>query len=139
MIEFGLGLVYGSFMEWWVHKKLFHEYGKKKDSYFAFHLRDHHAKCLKNDFMHTNFSKRETLGLGFLALIHLPIYLISPMFYSSILLYAIAFFTMHNLGHRYPKWAKKYQSWHWKHHMINPNKNWNVVLPLADRIMKTDK
>jgi len=30
MIEFILGIIYASFLEWWVHKKLFHEYGRKK-------------------------------------------------------------------------------------------------------------
>ena len=126
-------------MEWWVHKKLFHEYGKKRDSYFAFHLRQHHADCIKNNFYDNQFSKRETLGLLFLSIIHLPIYFFSPMFYCATVCYAIAFQVLHNMSHRNPEWAKKYQPWHWEHHMGNPNTNWNVVLPIADWIMKTNK
>ena len=139
MIGFILGTVYASFLEWWVHKKLFHELGRKKGSFWAFHLREHHADCIKNNFHDDQFSRRETLGLFFLSIIHLPILLISPMFYCATVVYAIAFIILHNLGHRNPSWAKKYQNWHWKHHMKDPNKNWNVVLPLADWIMRTNK
>ena len=139
MIGFVLGTIYASFLEWWVHKKLFHELGKKKGSFWAFHLREHHADCIKNNFQDDRFSGRETFGLLFLSIIHLPILLVSPMFYCATVIYAIAFIILHNLGHRNPSWAKKYQNWHWKHHMKNPNQNWNVVLPLADWIMKTNK
>ena len=139
MIGFILGIIYSSFLEWWVHKKLFHENGKNKNSYFAFHLREHHADCIKNNFRDNRFSTRETLGLLLLSIIHLPVLIFSPMFYCATILYAIAFMILHNYGHHNPSWAKKYQKWHWKHHMENPNQNWNVVLPLADRIMQTDK
>ena len=139
MIAFVLVTISASFLEWWVHKKLFHELGKKRGSFWAFHLREHHADCIKNNFQDDRFSKRETLGLLFLSVIHLPILLVSPMFYCATVVYAIAFIILHNLGHRNPSWAKKYQNWHWKHHMKNPNQNWNVVLPLADWIMKTNK
>ena len=51
MVGFALGIVYASFLEWWIHKKLFHEYGRKKDSVFAFHLRDHHVVAKRNEFV----------------------------------------------------------------------------------------
>ena len=81
----------------------------------------------------------ETFGLLFLAIIHLPIFYFSPMFYFATVIYAIAFFILHNYAHRNPKWARIYQPWHWDHHMKNPSSNWNVVLPLADWIMRTNK
>ena len=139
MIGFILGTVYASFLEWWVHKKLFHENGRKSHSYFAFHLREHHADAKKNNFYDDQFSFRESLGLLFLSIIHLPILFLSPMFYCATIVYAIAFIILHNYGHRNPEWAQNYQPWHWKHHMKNPNQNWNVVLPLADWIMRTNK
>jgi len=139
VIGFILGIIYSSFLEWWVHKKLFHELGRKRGSYWAFHLREHHADCIKNNFRDNQFSTRETLGLLLLSIIHLPVLIFSPMFYCATILYAIAFMVLHNYGHRNPNWAKKYQNWHWKHHMENPNQNWNVVLPIADWIMKTNK
>ena len=139
MIGFILGIIYASFLEWWIHKKLFHEHGRKKDSLFAYHLRDHHVVAKKNKFIDKRLSAIETGGLFFLMVIHMPLVLISPMFFIATVLYALAFFCLHNYGHRDPKYAKKYQNWHWKHHMKNPNQNWNVVLPIADWIMKTNK
>ncbi len=139
MIGFALGIVYGSFLEWWVHKVLFHKYGKKKDSVFAYHLRDHHKVSLKNGYVDDRFSYRELFGILFMILIHLPACLLSVDFFLGTTVYAIAFNIMHSYSHSNPKWAMKYQPWHWKHHMQNPNKNWNVVLPIADKIMRTDK
>ncbi len=139
MIGFILGTIYASFLEWWIHKRLFHERGKKKNSLFAYHLRDHHVVAKKNNYLDIRMSLIETGGLGFLALIHMPILYVSCMFYFGTLVYALAFVILHNYGHRNPKWAKAYQPWHWKHHMKNPNSNWNVVLPIADWVMKTNK
>jgi len=139
MIGFILGTIYASFLEWWIHKHLFHVRGKKKDSLFAYHLRDHHVVAKKNNFVDIRMSFIETIGLLFLTFVHFPIFYISCMFYFATVVYVIAFFVLHNYGHRNPKWAKNYQPWHWAHHMENPNSNWNVVLPFADWIMKTNK
>ena len=139
MIGFILGIVYASFLEWWIHKILFHKYGKKRDSWFSFHLRGHHATAKKNNFLDPKFSFREAYGLCLLGFIHIPTCYVSPFFFCATVSYAIAFFVLHNYGHQYPEWAQKYQRWHWKHHMENPNENWNVVLPIADWIMKTNK
>lgn len=139
MIGFILGTIYASFLEWWIHKYLFHVRGKKKNSLFAYHLRDHHVVAKKNNFIDHRMSFIEMGGLLFLTIIHLPVFYFSCMFYFATVTYVIAFFILHNYGHRNPKWAKNYQPWHWKHHMENPNSNWNVVLPVADWIMKTNK
>ena len=139
MIAIILGIIYASFLEWWVHKKLFHEYGRKKDSMFAFHLRDHHVVAKQNLFYDRRTSFMETGGLAFLSALHLPILYLSINFYIAIFSYAIAFFVLHNLSHRYPQFAENYQVWHWNHHMKDPNKNWNVVLPIADILLKTNK
>ena len=139
MIGFILGTFYASFLEWWIHKYLFHVRGKKKNSLFAYHLRDHHVVAKRNNFVDIRVSVVETFGLLLLAIIHLPIFYISPMFYFATVIYAVAFIILHNYAHRNPSWAKKYQPWHWKHHMKNPNSNWNVVLPFADWIMRTNK
>ena len=95
MIGFILGTIYASFLEWWVHKYLFHERGKKKNSLFAYHLRDHHVVAKRNDFIDIRMSVIETAGLLFLAVIHLPFYYISPMFYGATVIYAVSFFILH--------------------------------------------
>jgi len=139
LLGFALGTVYASFLEWWVHKVLFHKYGKKKNSIFAYHLRDHHRNARRDGYKDSGFSSRETFGLLFLSLLHLPICLVSVDFYIATVIYAIAFHILHDYSHTNPEWTKKYMPWHWKHHMENPKKNWNVVLPIADIIMKTNR
>jgi len=139
VIGFILGIVYASFLEWWIHKKLFHEYGRKKDSVFAFHLRDHHVVAKRNEFVDERISTLESAGLFFLMVLHIPFILLHPLFYIATVIYAGAFFALHNYGHRNTTYAKKFQNWHWKHHMENPNQNWNVVLPIADWILGTNK
>ncbi len=139
VVEFALGILYGSFLEWWVHKKLFHEYGKKKGSRFSFHIHQHHSDCVKNNYFDDQFSTRETFGLLLIGLIHIPILYESYEVYFGLALYALAFHILHNKGHKDPEWARKYQPWHWRHHMEKPNANWNVVLPIADWIMRTNK
>jgi hypothetical protein len=139
MVMFFFGLIYSSFIEWWIHKILFHEHGKKKDSIFAYHLRDHHKTAIKNKYIDSRHSPRESFGILLLIIIHLPICLLSVDFYIATMVYSIAFIVLHNYSHRSLEWTSKYMPWHVKHHMQNPNKNWNVVLPIADWIMKTNK
>ena len=50
IFAFSLGLLYGNFVEWFVHRYLFHGLGKDYKSVFAFHLREHHIKSRKDNF-----------------------------------------------------------------------------------------
>ena len=139
MIMFLLGFVYGSLMEWAVHKFLFHDLGKKKNSYFAFHLRQHHINCRRNGNIDRNFSKREIPGIIFLLLTHLPLYYFIPTFYYALILYGFLFVLVHNITHIWPEIGRKYVLWHWDHHMVHQNHNFNVVLPIADYLFGTRK
>jgi hypothetical protein len=136
---FLLGFVYASMLEWAVHKYLFHEVGKKKGSVFSFHLRQHHINCLKNGNVDRNFSSRELPGILFLFLTHLPIYFLSPMFYSALLSYGVLFVIVHNTAHIWPKMGRILFPWHWDHHMKYQNHNFNVVVPIADYLFRTRK
>ena len=134
---FSLGLLYANFMEWYVHKYFFHGFGKKQNSVFAFHLRQHHIESRNNKFLDRRVTKRETLGLlAFLAL-YSPLYHVVPAFYLALVVYGAAFLIVHKLLHIYPHVAKKYFWWHWNHHMHNQNKSWGVVSPLVDILMRT--
>ena len=108
ILGFVLGIIYSSFLEWWVHKVLFHEFGKKKGNIFSYHLRDHHKTARKNGYVDNKRSIRETLGLLFLTIIHLPICLISVDFYLGTLVYVIAFYILHQYSHSYPEWTKRF-------------------------------
>ena len=134
---FSLGLFYANFIEWFVHKYLFHGLGKKQKSLFAFHLREHHIASRNNEFIDTRVTKRETLGLLAFLSLYLPLYYIVPAFYVALVVYGAAFVIVHKLLHRFPHTAKKYFWWHWNHHMHNQNKSWNVVFPLMDWITGT--
>ncbi len=134
---FLIGIIIASFIEYSVHKYLFHGLGKKRESVFAFHLRQHHIIARKNNFVDKKLSVHEFLGIPALIILFLPIYFLSTPLFYGMTLYAIAFVVLHNLQHKYPKITKKYFWWHWNHHMKNQNKSWNVVLPIADILTGT--
>jgi len=137
VLVFSLGLLYANFMEWYVHKYFFHGLGKKQNSIFAFHLRQHHIESRNNEFRDTRVTKRESLGLLALLSLYLPLYYMVPVFYVALAIYGAAFVIIHKLLHIFPSFAKKYFWWHWNHHMHNQNKSWNVVFPFADLVMGT--
>ena len=136
---FILGLIYGSFLEWGVHKYLFHELGKNKNSIFAFHLREHHINCINNQNEDNRFTLRENLGIAVLTLLHLPIFFLSSSFYYGLAAYGLAFIICHKLINKNAEWGKKWFPWHWDHHMAHQNHNMNVVIPLADYVLGTRK
>ena len=133
------GFVYASFLEWFIHKYLYHGIGKNKDSIFSYHLKEHHVIARKNDFLDHKFSIVETVGLILLILIHIPVVFLNVGAFISIMSYAIAFNFLHSKQHKDSEFAKKYFRWHWEHHMKNPNKNFGVVTCWVDYILKTRK
>ena len=134
-----LGFVFASFVEWGIHKYLFHGLGKKKDSIFAFHLREHHRNCLRNNNKDGRYTFREFLGILFLLFITFPLFLLSPQFYGGLVVYGVLFLFVHKIVHTNVELGRKYFSWHWDHHMKYPHYNMNVVVPIADYILKTRK
>ena len=134
-----LGFLYASLVEWAVHKYLFHGLGKKKDSIFAFHIREHHKNCLANGNHDTNFTLRENIGILFLVFLHLPMLYIWPMFFWGLVSYGVNFIIIHKLVHIKVAWGKKLAPWHWDHHMRYQNHNFNVVLPVWDYAFGTRK
>ena len=132
-----LGLLYASFVEWFAHRFLFHGLGRKKNSFFAFHLREHHKNVLKNDYYDIKFSKIELPGILLLLLLHSPILYVSVAFYVSLCLYGVLFIIVHNIIHKKPDIGKRYFTWHWNHHMSNQNKSWGVVCPIFDMLAGT--
>ena len=134
---FFVGFIHGSLIEYLVHRYLFHGLGKKKDSIFAYHLRDHHLVSRRNDFIDNKLSVHEAIGVVFLVALHVPAFFLSLYFFAGIAFYAFLFVALHNTMHKTPGLAKKYFWWHWNHHMKNQNKSWNVVLPIFDLLTGT--
>ena len=136
-LGFLLGFAYGSFAEHFIHRKLFHEFGKSKNSIFSFHLRGHHLIARKNNFVDNRFSWREALGVPLVLLIHLPVAILFKPMFLGMTLYGALFVIIHNAMHRFPEFSRKYIWWHWNHHMMNQNKSFNVVAPIADIVLRT--
>ena len=134
---FFVGFIHGSLIEYLVHRYLFHGLGKKKDSIFAYHLRDHHLVSRRNDFIDNKLSAHEAIGVVFLIALHVPALFLSAYLFAGIAFYAFLFVVLHNTMHKTPGLAKKYFWWHWNHHMKNQNKSWNVVLPIFDLLTGT--
>ena len=134
---FFAGFCYGSFLEHFVHRYLFHKLGRKKESIFSFHLRGHHLVSRRNEFVDKSFSYREALGIPIALIIHLPFLWISLSAYFGMSIYGILFVIIHNSLHHFPAFSKKFFWWHWNHHMRNQNKSFNVVFPLADVVLGT--
>jgi sterol desaturase/sphingolipid hydroxylase (fatty acid hydroxylase superfamily) len=139
LLGLGLGIIYGSMIEWFIHKYIFHKMGRKKGSMFAYHLKGHHALSRKNNFVDLTESKVETYGMIGLVIIHMPFMFLSPGFWIGITSYALSFKYLHGFQHSHPEFTKKYMKWHWDHHMKDSNKNFGVVLPLSDYLFSTRK
>lgn len=137
-IQIIMGIFAASFLEWVIHKHILHELGKKKVSIFSFHWGVHHANARRNKFLDNNVSMREFFGILSLCIVVLPLWFLLPVMYYVMLFHAGVYFVLHNLAHKYPKFAKRFMPWHYDHHMgKNQNTNWCVVHPLADYIFKT--
>jgi len=81
LLLFLLGVFVANAIEYCVHKYLFHGLGKKRNSIFAFHLREHHLKARRNDFVDHKVSAREWFGIPALLLIFSPLLFVGvPVF-----------------------------------------------------------
>ena len=113
--------------------------GRKKNSWFRYHLKGHHVLSKKQGFVDLTQSNVEAVGLVVLMLVHLPLYFIIFPVWLGVTLYAIAFNLLHGFQHRHPELTQKYMKWHWDHHMHNPNENFGVVAPWCDYLFGTRK
>ena len=139
MIGFALGFLYGSFLEYVIHRFVFHKLGRKKQSIWSYHLKGHHVLSRKNNFIDLTESQTETVGMMFLILIHTPLFFINFGAWFGVTLYALSFKFLHGYQHKKPEFTKKFMKWHWDHHMKNANKNFGVVVPWMDYLFNTRK
>ena len=137
ILLFFAGILYANIIEYVIHRYLFHGLGRKRNSVFAFHLREHHLTSRRNGFIDRKVSTNEAIGLPVLVATHLPICAIAPAFFAALVAYGFAFILLHNYQHRHPEFTKKYFPWHWHHHMGNQNKSWGVVMPIMDWVTGT--
>ena len=139
MLGFIFGFLYGSLLEYVVHRYVFHKLGHKKGSVWSYHLKGHHVLSRKNNFVDLTESKIESVGMAFLVLIHVPLFFVNFGAWLGVTSYALSFKYFHEFQHRHPEFTKKYMKWHWDHHMKSPNKNYGVVVPWMDYLFRTRK
>ena len=56
-VQFFLGVLYANAGEWLVHKYILHALGKKRHSFWAYHLHEHHAVCTSNSMLDPGYQK----------------------------------------------------------------------------------
>ena len=139
MLGFIIGFLYGSLLEYVIHRFVFHKLGHKKKSMWAYHLRGHHVLSKKNNFVDLTESQIESVGMMLLILVHTPLFFVSFEAWLGVTLYALAFKYLHSFQHKHPEFTKKYMKWHWDHHMKNPNENYGVVATWSDWLFRTRK
>lgn len=146
---FAVGRVVAAAVEWWVHKVLFHELGRRKGSMFAFHLREHHRACRKEEMVdeayvygsltdRTNGRAREVWTLTATCLLLLPVLPVAPGLVAGLWFGAWRYHYCHRKSHLDPEWGRTHLRWHYDHHMgPNPEANWGVSNDWFDRWMGT--
>lgn len=142
--QFLSGMIYGQWLEWFLHKNLLHKIGKKRGSAFSYHFHKHHRTSRQHLFRDHNYEqhgigmRKEIRDLGLLFVLHLPLLFVVPFFLAGSVLQAILYFTLHRKAHLDPEWCKRHLPWHYDHHMApNQDANWGVTTDWIDRIMGT--
>lgn len=148
MIGIPLGLLYANAGEWWIHKRLLHELGRARGSFWAFHWYDHHRASRLHGFRDSSYRRtafsrwdaqtKEIAALAVASLIHLPLVRVAPLFTGAVLFSAVNYYRVHKKSHLHPDWAREHLPWHYDHHMgPNQDANWCVSFPLFDYLMGT--
>jgi len=135
---FYIGFVYTQFLEWIIHKYLFHRLGKnKKNKFFAFHFYEHHRNSRNNLFI-DNPSLKETVSIIILTILHLPVIAFSFALYGGITAGALRYYYVHRRAHIEPEWCKENYPWHYAHHMaVTQEMNWGVTTDRFDKLFGT--
>jgi len=135
-----LAIIYANFLEWFVHKYVLHGIGKRKGSYWSDHYSVHHLNYhlhAGKDPDYTDYKlTSEIIGLAGMSVLHIPVCLLSPAAYVTLVIYAIFYYFVHRYSHVNPTWGKKWIPWHIEHHR-GKEMNWCVLFPLADHVMRT--
>ncbi len=146
LIQFILGLLVANIGEWIMHRYLLHALGARKNSWWAYHLRQHHYISQQSEMMDLGYLHRpnihntqgkELIVLTSILLIHSPLFFWAPGYLAAVYCSVLMYYILHRCSHIYPGWAKKHLPWHYDHHFYHCNANWCVTFPLFDYIIGT--
>ena len=147
MLGIPLGLITANATEWLVHKHVLHRLGKRPNSFWRFHWREHHRNALRHGFYDPDYQRsplapnaqgKEVAGLAVGCLAVTPLMPVAPFYVGTLYYCAFNYYRVHKQSHLDPEWAKRRVPWHYDHHMgPNPNANWCVTKPWFDWLMGT--
>jgi len=148
--HFLLGLLYANAGEWLMHKYILHGLGKNPQSFWAYHLHEHHVVCAEHAMIDPgyktislttwNTQSKELLVLAGIVLLHLPLFLLLPSLTSAVYLSLALYYYKHRKAHLDSVWAKRHLRWHYEHHLCNESDcsgNWCVTWPWFDYLLGT--
>jgi sterol desaturase/sphingolipid hydroxylase (fatty acid hydroxylase superfamily) len=146
MLGIPLGLFYANAGEWLIHKYVLHGLGRRKSSMWSYHWQ-HHRAARKHGFLDPDYARsafrknghgKEALGLLIIALAHLPLLPVAPLFVAAVEYSTLRYYRVHKRAHQDPEWARRHLRWHYDHHMgRNQDANWCVTWPWFDWLMGT--
>jgi len=147
ILQFVLALLYANLGEWLFHKFILHGLGKHPDSFWAFHIYEHHAICAKNNMFDPgyqtlslnawNAQTKELLVMTTSILLHLPLIWYFPVFGFGVYGSFAVYYFKHRKAHLDPAWAKSHLNWHYQHHTVSSSANWCVSWPWFDYLLGT--
>jgi hypothetical protein len=147
-IQFILGLIYANAGEWLMHKYILHGLGQNRRSFWSYHVYEHHTICIEYAMLDPGYQSiklttwntqtKELAVLMGIVLLHMPLVLLSPLFFSAVVISLLTYYYRHRRSHLDPVWAKRHLRWHYDHHLGgNSSANWCVTWPWFDYLMGT--
>lgn len=146
-VSIPLGLLYGNFAEWFIHRYILHGLGKNKNSFWRTHWYDHHRNSRRAGNFDVDYTKplfrwhaagKELGALVGLAISHLPLFFVAPYFAATLFYCACNYYFKHKKSHLDVEWGRKKVPWHLDHHLgPNQDANWCVTKPWFDHILGT--
>ena len=148
VLLFILGLLVANAGEWIIHRYLLHGLGQNPESFWAYHLYEHHSIAKKCKMLDEGYQKwpylwnsqaKELLVLSGILILNLPFFWWLNGYASGIYFSVFTYYFIHRQAHCNQDWAKNYLPWHYQHHLNNDNAHWCITHPLFDYLMKTHK
>jgi hypothetical protein len=116
---------------------------------WSYHWHEHHKHARKLKHMDPDYQRsvfawsaqgKEALGLAAIAVAHLPLLPVAPLFVATVEYSTFRYYRVHKRAHQDPGWAREHLPWHYDHHMgPNQDANWCVSWPWFDWVMGTRK
>ena len=147
MLGIPLALFTAGAFEWWAHKYVLHQQGRRRGNFWSFHYHEHHSHSRRDEMRDVDYARSpfrwnaQGKELAALACMALPILAVSPWapwWSLTSLTCLVNYYRVHKRAHLDPEWARTHLPWHYDHHMgPDQDQNWGVTWPWMDWLMRT--